>query len=118
MRIWMAVAALLLSGVAVADVSVTDTVLHEGTYDVRISNGTSEAIPSVIMSVEFVTPGRSVPWASHETSVDIPGGIEPGESRWVRGIREPVDLFFSEAREIGSPYGELETRVVDISAPR
>lgn len=52
------------------------------TVSVDLRNETPSTIAQILtLSFNLVSPGRSVPWASsNEYLLDIPGGIEPGET--------------------------------------
>lgn len=50
----------------------------------RLKNNTSSAIVGVDFLADYITPGRTSPWASDEDSHEIMGGIEPGEEVEIR----------------------------------
>lgn len=46
-----------------------------------IHNGLGEAIAALGGRVSYVEPDRTVPWGALKRGIDIPGGIEPNETR-------------------------------------
>jgi hypothetical protein len=52
--------------------------------DFSITNTLPTAIASLRLRARTVTPGRSVPWGTAEIREEVPGGIEPGETRHLR----------------------------------
>lgn len=56
------------------------------------TNNLSWPISILVFDYTITSPGRSVPWAEETYSVQISGGIEPGETREV-GIQPSTSLF-------------------------
>ena len=51
--------------------------------NVSVANGLKWAVRDIVISFKVTSVGRSVPWEEREFGVEIPGGIEPGETRSV-----------------------------------
>lgn len=51
------------------------------TAEITITNGLPYAISSIHYSMVISESGRSVPWLETDTGLNIPGGVEPGETR-------------------------------------
>jgi hypothetical protein len=51
--------------------------------NLSVTNGLKWAVRNIVVSYKVTSEGRSVPWAEKEFGMEIPGGIEPGETRAV-----------------------------------
>jgi hypothetical protein len=57
--------------------------MSEPRIELRIKNGTSQAISRAFFHGKVVSPGRPVPWISEDFNYAIPGGLNPGaEVTW------------------------------------
>ena len=47
----------------------------------HVTNGSKLPIKQIFLHGVLSSPGRSVPWISFDINYDLPGGLEPGESK-------------------------------------
>ncbi|MBB6306212.1 DUF6694 family lipoprotein [Xanthobacter tagetidis] len=57
---------------------------REPAISFQVKNNGSVAIKKLFARGILETPGRSVPWVDQEFNYEIPGGIEPGETKTLR----------------------------------
>lgn len=94
----------LMVGNAWAEIKVIDTEFHydafNSTYNMIVENSSDIPIARLEYRSVFITPGRSVPWADESGGLDIPGGIEPGETRTLEYIMAPLDAERAGDQEV------------------
>ena len=57
--------------------------MKEVILDLKVRNGTSQAVSRAYLHGVLKSPERSVPWVEDDFNYQIPGGLEPGEeARW------------------------------------
>lgn len=64
-----------------------------------VHNQTGAAISRIICHGRLSSPGRTIPWADENFNVDIPGGLQPGETKHIN-LRPPQN----------GPYGTAELK--------
>lgn len=98
-----ALATLMAAG-AWAEVKVTNTEFHgdafNSTYTMTVENESDHAVGRLEYRSVFKTPGRSTPWADESGGLDIPGGIEPGETRNLEYIMAPLGVEQAGQQEV------------------
>lgn len=52
----------------------------EPVIDLKVTNGTEQAISTLFLRGVVTSPGRSMPWVDESFYYVVPGGIEPGET--------------------------------------
>jgi hypothetical protein len=75
-----------ITAVAQADLITLENCLQssgefEPLITCEVHNGLGEAIAALGGRVSYVEPDRTVPWGTLKRGIDIPGGIEPNETR-------------------------------------
>ncbi|MDL4860812.1 hypothetical protein NPJ88_000545 [Halomonas elongata] len=99
----------MVSMPAMADIEVSNEKYHpdenglSGIFSYDVTNNYDVAVSALDLRVVASTPGREVPWADNRGSIDIPGGVEPGETRTLknrapreadRAVSEGFDVVF------------------------
>ncbi len=70
-----------------------------------VRNDSKEVVSHITFEGVLVTPGRTVPWVDDDFSYEVPGGLEPGETRelnlstgfsgeWSSAPRDRADMVF------------------------
>lgn len=122
--------ALTLSAVAVAAFSsMASAQTYEGAAELRdclppvnigtgmevrcsVTNNGVEAMAEIGGTALFVEPGRTVPWGRVDFDLPIPGGIEPGEKRFLDFPHPDIrNLPFGEESELR--FEDIEGRTLD-----
>ncbi|MBP5979076.1 MAG: hypothetical protein KA748_02620 [Halomonas sp.] len=98
-----ALASLMAAG-AWAEIKVIDTEFHgdafNSTYNMTVENESDLPVARLEYRSVFKTPGRSVPWADESGGLDIPGGVEPGETRNLEYIMAPLGVEQAGQQEV------------------
>ncbi len=74
--------------------------LEQPTMSFTVANNSRYAVSRLYLKGALQSPGRAVPWISHEIVYDVPGGLKPGESR-----------SFSQDAELLADWSEVSKKV-------
>ncbi len=104
-------AAILFAPLAQAEVEAVSTEFVPADiathFNMTVKNDTATPVARVEYDAEFVTEGRAVPWGEITYAVDVPGGIEPGETRTLKVLRAPENLRYVEGYDVGVTIRQL-----------
>lgn len=79
--------------------------------ELSVKNGASVALSRLFFHGVLATPGRSVPWVSDDFNYEVPGGIEPGESK-------SISLDANQFSAWGSAPSDRKDMVMTVSVIR
>lgn len=58
-----------------------NAILSTPVIELSVTNNTRHSISRAYFEGRLMTPGRSIPWVEDKFNYEIPGGVEPGESK-------------------------------------